>query len=118
MFPATRIGRTLAFALVAFSFAVPATAGIDRGIGVDPYVTPAPDLLDRFIANDSVYTAAPDSLGRRLVDAAHGPVSATAVTSDTEALWSTGLVSIVAGASLALGVVGTALVMRRWARLA
>jgi hypothetical protein len=118
VFPATRIGRVLAFALVAFSFAVPtATPGIDQGVDVAPYVAPAPAALDRFLANDGVHAAAPDALDRRPVNAADGGNSATASTSETEAVWSAGLVGIIAGASLALGVVGTALVMRGRARL-
>ena len=119
MCPATRIGRTIALALVAFSIAAPiATAGIDRGIGVAPYVAPAPDALDRFIANDRVHASAPAALDRYLVNAAQGDASATVARSETEAGWSTDLVGIVAGASLALGIVGTALVMHRRARLA
>lgn len=119
MCPANRIGRTIALALVAFSIAAPiATAGIDRGIGVAPYVAPASDALDRFIANDRVHASAPDALDRHLVNAAQDGVSATVARSETEAVRSTGLVGIVAGASLALGIVGTALVVRRRARLA
>ncbi len=119
MCPATRIGRAIALALVAFSFAAPtATAGIDRGIGLDPYVAPASHALDRFIANDRVHASDPDARDRHLVSAAQDGVSATVASSETEAVRSRGLVGIVAGASLALGIVGMALVMRRRARLA
>ena len=119
MCPATRIGRTIALALVAFSMTAPiATAGIDRGIAVAPYVAPAPDALDRFTANDRVHASAPDALDRYPVNAAQRGVSATVARSETEAVWSTGLVAIVAAAALALGIVGTALVIRRRARLA
>lgn len=103
----TRIARTLATATALAAVAVPtATAGYDRGIGVERSVSPASDSLTRFLANDKRHQA-PEPRS-----AAPGATAPVAAPSAVGSVWSTAPVAAAALLSFGLGVIVTALMVR------
>lgn len=105
-----RTARTLATLLVLIGLAVPAaSAGIDRGVDVEPWVAPETGVVSRYLANDQRHH--PSAGASHLAD--NAPEVTRVRSSDSGSESSTALVALAILSSFALGAVATALLMRR-----
>jgi hypothetical protein len=104
----TRTAATLTAAIALLAATPVASAGIDRGVGVEPSVMPMPDAVDRYLANDRIHAATVGVVDRHPAE----EVNLASATIE-ESLWNTRLVAASIAAAFALGVLGTAFVVRR-----